>query len=63
MLEQRQPVYGALIKKILPVGCREHFHSYWPFIQRATVDSAISSTANELKAVMGGQKIRLDRCF
>lgn len=61
MLEQRQPVYGAFIKKILPVGCSEHFHSDWPFIQRATVDGAVSSTANELKAVkVGGRETLLD---
>lgn len=56
MLQQRQPVYGAFIKKILPVGCREHFHSYWPFIQGATVDSAVASPANELEAVMEDRK-------
>lgn len=56
MLEQREPVYGAFIKKILPVGRCEHFHSDWSFIQRATVDGAISSTADELKAVRAGQK-------
>lgn len=54
VLEQRQPVDGTLVEEILPVGRSEDFHGYRPLIQRAAVDGAVSPTANELKAVMGG---------
>lgn len=56
VLKQRQPVDGTLVEEILPVGCSEHFNGYWPLIQRATVDGAVSPTANELKSGMVGSQ-------
>lgn len=51
MLQQRQPVDGALIEEVLAVGCGEHFDGHGPLIQRATVDGAVSATPNQLKEV------------
>lgn len=49
VLQQRQPVDGAFIQEVLPVGCSEHLHSHRPLIQRATVHCAISATPYQLE--------------
>lgn len=60
MLQQRQSVDGAFIEEVLAVGSSEHLHSHGSLIQRATVDSAVSATPNQLKDVtMVGQKKEL----
>lgn len=63
VLQQRQPVNGALIEEVLPIGCSEHLHSHRPLIQGATVDGAISATPNQLKEGMAAGQEELLRGF
>lgn len=49
VLQQREPVNGAFIEEVLPVGRGEHLHSHGPLIQGAAVDGAVSAPPNQLK--------------
>lgn len=49
MLQERQAVDGALVDKVLPIGCCKHFNGDGPLVQRAAVHRAVSATSNQLK--------------
>lgn len=60
VFQQWEPVDGAFIEEILPVGSSEHFHSHRPLVQRATVDGAVSATPNQLQDAMMVKELFID---
>lgn len=60
VFQQWEPVDGAFVEEILPVGSSEHFHSHRPLVQRATVDCAVSATPNQLQDAMMVKELIID---
>jgi len=56
VLQQRQPVDGALVVEVLPVGRGEHLHGHGPFVQRAAVHGAVSTAPDQLAGEGRGKK-------
>lgn len=49
VLEQRQPVDGALVEEVLPVGGGEHLDGHGPLVQGAAVDGAVAAPSDQLE--------------